>query len=168
MTAQMRVLTSRTTGRIYEDETAEIKEAALIDSAPDLVLTQLGLAAESAAIRRHRVTTHVPSATVTSVSTSWFAPDLARSCPALLSTNRIPQGTFAYIEEKTGMRVHGWRDRVAATVADPQEAADLGVPMGDPIRHTRTVLFTEEGLIVEFSESFAPFGSWAHYSAVFK
>jgi DNA-binding GntR family transcriptional regulator len=164
----MRVLTARTTGRIYEDEVAHIKEASLIEPAPDLVLTQLGLAAGSSAIRRHRITTHTASGQVTSISTSWFAADLAKPCPALLSTNRIPQGTFSYIEEKTGMRVHGWRDRVAATAADAQEAGDLGISVGDPIRHTRTVLFTEEGLIVEFAESFAAFGTWAHYSAVFK
>lgn len=169
MTAYERILTARATGHVYEYEKASIELAEMVSDPPERVWRlELGLTPDSAAICRTRITKSTETGVVTSISTSWFPPSLAETSPLLLSTERITEGTTAYIEHTSGRRVTSGRDRVAASTADACEALALGICEGDAIRHTRTTLIDSDGIPVEFSDSFAATGRWATYTYTFK
>jgi DNA-binding GntR family transcriptional regulator len=169
MTAYERILTARATGHVYEHEKASIELAEMVEEPPERVwLLELGLPPSSPAICRTRITKSTETGAVTTISTSWFPPSLAETSPLLLSTERILEGTTAYIEHTSGRRVTLGRDRVAVSTADACEALALGICEGDPVRHTRTTLIDSGGMPVEYSDAFSATGRWATYTYTFK
>jgi DNA-binding GntR family transcriptional regulator len=163
-TAQDRLRSIRSSGRIYPDtEYARIVAAELVP-APDHIADALGLDHGVPVIRRLRVTISKDTESPVSVSTSWFDGQLSASCPALLEAERLPEGTPAYIERTTGRQITSGRDQSAADHADETDAELLGVTVGAPVKRGRNWLFDTAGDTVEYGESVAVEGRWSTYS----
>jgi DNA-binding GntR family transcriptional regulator len=159
--AAERVLATRRTGQIYRaEEYARVLSSDLV-KAPEEVAAALGLASGEAVIRRLRLT--MSGERVVARSLSWLNGDLAEVAPRLLSTDRIKEGTFAYVEARTGRRVTTAREDVAADTATEDDAAALGVEPGAPVLRGRNWLFDSEGVVLEYGESARPRGTWASY-----
>lgn len=160
-TPRDRVTSARQTGRIYPPgEHARITSAELIP-APSQIAESLGLAPDTEVIRRRRVTYRgdVPM----SASTSWFDGALAAAAPLLLRTERLPQGTWRYLEEVAGRTVAAGRDQLSAAEATEQERDDLSVPVGSPVLRGRNWLLDVDGGVVEYGESVARASRWSTY-----
>jgi DNA-binding GntR family transcriptional regulator len=147
-----RMLSVRRWGRIYPPgEHARIVAAELVDPAPDYVLDGLGLTAKTPqVIRRHRITFR--DETPVSLSTSWFAGELAREAPALLIAERIPLGTPGYIEQQTGRRMAHGRDQLTPGLADAGVAGELAIAPGTPVLLGRNWVRDVDGGTIEFGE----------------
>jgi DNA-binding GntR family transcriptional regulator len=155
-------LSVRRTGRVYPPgHYARVRSAELLPS-PDTVATALGLDLGSPVIRRQR-TTHDGDHRPVSTSTSWFDGALADSCPALVTTERIPQGTSGYIEAQTGRRVVAGNDQLAAGVTTPADAAELNIEPGSAVLLTVNRWIDTDGAVVEYGESVSPPGRWTLY-----
>src|SRR5918998_2156879 len=99
---------ARQTGRIYpEGHYARIVRVTMAP-AWSQVAAVLGCEAGSHVIERRRIA-YAPDDTPLATSTTYFSADLADTCPALLKTEHITQGTTLYIEQQTG--------RTAASIA---------------------------------------------------
>lgn len=156
-----RMLAVQRWGKIYPaDEHARITAAELIE-APDHIAEALGLPPQSQVIRRSRITYR--GDTPVSASTSWFDGALAERAPALLLTERLPQGTPGYIAQQTGRSMAHGRDQVAAGVADHEQAARLGIPEGSPVMLGRNWVLDPAGGVIEYGESCAAVGRWSTY-----
>lgn len=146
----------RQTGRIYPDgQYAEIVSAAVTDT-PEAVAIALGLEPGSAAIRRERITyVSVPEGedAAASSSISWFAADLVEQAPLLLETERIRQGTFTYIGERTGRTVHEGIEERSLSTASAEEAARLGLEPGASIIRGENWMLDDEGGVLEYGQS---------------
>jgi GntR family transcriptional regulator len=160
-TPRDRVTSARQTGRIYPPgEHAQITNAELVP-APAPIAEALDLEPEAAVIRRRRVTYRgdVPM----SASTSWFNGALADAAPLLLRTERLPQGTWRYIEDVTGRPVVAGRDQLSADEATELERDDLSVPVGSPVLRGRNWYLSADGAVVEYGESVARANRWSTY-----
>ncbi len=156
-----RVVSIRRTGRIYpSNEHARIVVAELID-APEPVAAALGLEQGAQAIRRQRITFR--DDTPVSASTSWFAGDLAQTSPKLLLTERLTEGTPAYIEATTGRKFAAGRNQHSAKSATPEDAENLQVPVGAPVLAGRNWIYDVEGDVVEYGESITIEERWTSY-----
>lgn len=146
------------TGRIYPPGYYAGNIQAELVPAPEHVADALNVELGSEVIRRQRVT-YNGSGEPLSRSTSWFDGSLATIAPALLEPERITQGTFRYIEERTG-RVLSLHERLlfSAGYATEEEADLLGVPVGDPVLRGRNWYFDTDGGVLEYGESAATSG----------
>lgn len=152
----------RRTGRIYPPgHYARIQSSGLA-SASDEVAAALGLEPGSQAIRRHRITYDAQDAPL-SASTSWFDASLAETCPLLLSTDRLRQGTLGYIEERTGRVATSGQDQISAGAADAGTAADLSIDKGSPVLVGRNCWIDSGGAVIEYGESISQAGTWINY-----
>lgn len=144
--------------KIYpEGYYARISRAELVE-APESIAEALGVEAGEQVIYRKRVT-YAPDHTPLSASTSWFRGELADVAPLLLSTERILQGTAAYIVQATGLeRSPRERARVSAGSATATEAADLRVERDSPILRGRNWYWDVHGGVIEYGESAAAEG----------
>lgn len=156
-----RVVSIRRTGRIYpSNERARIVLADLV-AAPEGVTAALGLEEGAQAIRRQRITFR--DDTPVSASTSWFAGDLAETSPKLLLTERLTEGTPAYIEATTGRKFASGRNQHSAKSASPEEAENLQVPVGAAVLAGRNWIYDTGGDVVEYGESVAIPERWTSY-----
>lgn len=142
----------RRTGRIYgEGEYAKITSASL-EPAPAEVAEALGLAEGAPAIRRIRIT-YSASDIALSMSTSWLDGALAATAPALLQTDRIREGTWRYVEDRTGHSVTAGQDRVSTRLATEEEAELLSLTLPAAVKITRTILRDGDGVTLEYGVS---------------
>jgi GntR family transcriptional regulator len=148
----------RETGAIYPaNEWAQIVAAEIV-AAPEHVEAALGGNAPQV-VRRHRIT-HGDSGPV-EVSTSWISAAVAAAAPRLLETERIREGTLAYIASATGLRARLARDRVTARLATDSEAAELGLGDGPhAVLVVRHVVYGDGNQPLEFVEAVYPPESW--------
>jgi len=147
------------TGKIYAPgEYARIVSAELAP-APQKIADLLGIEEGEQAVRRHRIT-HNEAGPV-SVSTSWFAADLAETVPALLATDRIPGGTPSAIEEATGRRGVETTDTYTAALATDQQADELGIDPGSPVLIGYNTLLDAAGHVIEVGEYVSAGGRWS-------
>src|SRR5690606_9920612 len=119
------LLRTRKVGRVYpEDQHARIIETAT-EEAHDDIAAALGIEPGSQVIRRVRVqySGDHPIAT----STSWFDGKLASVAPRLLVSERIVEGTFAYVAATTGREAVSWEDHYEPAHASKVEADLLGI-----------------------------------------
>lgn len=167
-TAYDRIQHSREHGTIYDVEYADIVEARLVYAPHHFVPeSEFGLEFGAPAIQRVRVTHNSDTDEVVSVSISWFDGAIAERCPDLLKTERIREGTVAYIERMLGKRVTSGVDLVSVDRARGKEPELLRVEPGDPIRRVRTTLSAADGTVIEFSESISRQGRWSKYTYQF-
>jgi GntR family transcriptional regulator len=79
---------------------------------------------------------------------SYFPGELADTCPALLSTERIRQGTTVYIEQQTHQRAASVACSVWCQPAGPIPgggAEHLQLPHGVPVLVVATTTCNEDG-----------------------
>jgi DNA-binding GntR family transcriptional regulator len=160
-TGRDRLISGRRTGRVYPaGERAVVRSAELVP-APDYVADALGLGKGDSVIRRQRIT--LRHDTPVSCSISWLPGEFAISGPKLVETNRLPQGTFGYIEETTGRELRSGRERVAAGAATMQQARELGVEAGSPVLLGRNWIYDADGGVIEFGESADVADRWSDF-----
>lgn len=142
-----------TSGRIYPSgHYARILSADLVH-APDHVVDALRLDPGARAIRRRRTTFDANDRPL-SMSVSWFDGALAESAPALLSTERILEGTARYVEQRSG-RTRSDREQLflSAGHATAEEALQLDLPEGSAVLRGRNLYFDTAGGVIEYGES---------------
>jgi DNA-binding GntR family transcriptional regulator len=163
--ARDRSMSVHRTGRIYPPgHYSRVRSAELVP-APERVAGVLGLNVSVPVIRRRR-TTYDGTETPVSTSVSWFDGALASSCPALLVTEWIRQGTIGYIEAQTGRAVTSGYDQVAASRASAQDADELVVEPGSPVLLTHNRWVDDHGTVLEYGESTSPPNRWALYEYI--
>jgi GntR family transcriptional regulator len=151
-TGRDRASAVRRTGRIYSaGEYARILTAE-ITAPPEEVATALGLETGAPAIRRLRVT-YGPGDRALSTSTSWYDAALADSAPRLLEAERIPEGSWAYLEAQTGRRAVYGQDSITARLATTEEIALLQLSEPAAVKQSITVLRDGENSVVEYGVS---------------
>lgn len=151
-TGRDRAASVRRTGRIYSPgEYAKILVAE-VTQAPADVATALGLVEDAPAIRRLRVT-YNPQDQVISASTSWYDASLAEAAPLLLQAERIPEGSWAYLEAQTGIHAVYGKDAITARLATAEERELLGLDNPSAVKQSVTVLRDGENVVVEYGVS---------------
>jgi GntR family transcriptional regulator len=165
----------RRTGLIYNDNEFSRLEAAEMVPASEQVAMALNLDPGDPVMHRRRVT--LADNAPVEISSSFFDGKLAELCPRILERDRIPEGTAAYVEAKTGRRGATARDRVWARIATGDEAGLLAEDVRNLLPGGRRVLSRElpavlctahtlwdadgEPLMYEFAIS--PYPHWTEY-----
>jgi DNA-binding GntR family transcriptional regulator len=117
-------------GKSYgPNESSQVRSADLI-TGPDHVTAELGLAAQSAVIRRCRTISDGEGPVELSVS--WFPGAFEKSSPDLLGTDRLPNGMLRYIAESTGRVPLLSIDTYFAVLLSSQEMSNLGIAVQGP------------------------------------
>ena len=156
--ANMAYVRSAETGRIYPaDQRAEILVAERV-AAPEHVAVALELDRNSDVVRRQRVT--LRNGEPVELSTSWFDARIADEAPRILTTERILEGTVAYVEAQTGRRARAARDRISARLATASERDLLGLADPSAVLVTRHIVLDADTLPLEFAESVVPPDAW--------
>ncbi|NUP37031.1 MAG: GntR family transcriptional regulator [Streptomyces sp.] len=158
-----RAASVRRTGRIYTPgEYAKITSAEIV-AAPHDIAEVLGLTGESpSAIRRVRVTYGADDRPV-SASVSWYDAALADSSPQLLEAERIRQGSWRYVEEQTGKKATHGRDQISTRLATEEDAELLNVDLPAAVKVSTTLLWTDDGAVVEYGVSVSGAGRQSTY-----
>lgn len=151
-----RVVSMVKTGKIYPPGNwAKIVSAELVESAPENITEALGTEPGSSAVRRERITYSAENAPL-SASVSWYDGSLADLAPQLLVSERIEEGTPAYLAAQTGRRLsrrtkaYHWADTAAQS-----EAEQLQLPNDSPVLRGVNWMFATDGTILEYGESVA-------------
>jgi GntR family transcriptional regulator len=153
-----RLASTHARGLIYGvNERAIIRSSELVD-APRNVAAALGLAEDTGVVRRERVI--LRDDRPRSLSVSWLPAAQLDQAPELLTTNRIRQGTFAYLATAIGQTVTSGREQISAGQATEEQAAALGIEVGSAVMLTRTWYFVEDGTPIEYGEAVHPAGHW--------
>jgi GntR family transcriptional regulator len=149
---------SAETGRIYPgNERARILAAELV-AAPPEVIEALGLRAGDQAIRRQRLTLRDDEPV--ELSTSWVDGALVAVAPRLLETERILEGSVAYVEGVTGRRSRRARDRISARLATADERVALGLDDPSAVLVTSHVVCDVDDEPLEYASSVAVPDAW--------
>ncbi|WP_028935340.1 GntR family transcriptional regulator [Pseudonocardia spinosispora] len=160
--ARDRSLAVHRTGKVYPPGHYALIRSAELAIAPDDVAVALGVESGSPVIRRQR-TTYDGNDTPLSTSISWFDGALASSCPDLLLSERIKQGTSGYIETQTGRAVAAGYDQLAAGAASADDAAELRIDPGSPVLLNQNRWVDSQGRVIEYGEAVSPQDRWAFY-----
>lgn len=139
----------------------DVRSSALVP-APEHVAAVLGLQTGAPVIKRRR-TSYDGGGAAVSTSVSWFDGALAITCPALLLTERITQGTSGYVAEQTGRIPTTGHDQLAAAAVPAEAAEELGLAPGSAALRTQNRWLDQAGHIIEFGESVSPPDRWAFY-----
>ncbi|MFB4197743.1 GntR family transcriptional regulator [Streptomyces carpaticus] len=143
----------RRTGRIYTTGEYARITAAEITPAPAEVAQVLQVEVGADVIRRVRVT-YGADDVARSTSTSWFNGELAEAAPLLLETDRIPRGTWGYLEDQTGRSAVRGQDRISTRLATEPEGEVLGLTLPEAVKVVRTILREEDdGAVLEYGVS---------------
>lgn len=146
---------ARRTGRIYPEGHYARILAAQVAPAPPEVATALHLSRNASAIERHRIT-FASDDTPLSTSTSYFSPDLAESCPALLRTDRIEQGTTLYIDQQTGRTPASIACSVWSRAADAATSEQLRLARGAYVLAVATTTYDSDGDTIAYEVELHP------------
>ncbi|MFD4400827.1 GntR family transcriptional regulator [Kitasatospora sp. NPDC058478] len=152
----------RLTGRIYtEGEYARIVSAELTP-APDSVASALGIEAGAPAIRRLRITFGRDDKP-RSASVSWYDGTHSEAAPLLLVQERIKAGSWAYLEQQTGLQAVQGQDVISARLATEEDAELLGITLPAAVKESVSILRTADGTVVEYGVSIAGEGRQSSY-----
>jgi len=127
-------------------------------AAPGHVAEILGIPSGRRALRRTE--TYGDDGRATGVVTAWYTPAVAEQAPRLAEPEPLPAGTLAYITEATATRPARVHEEHAASVADDDTAAALGIPRGSPVLVTRTQYHDADGKLLQYTETITPAGRW--------
>jgi DNA-binding GntR family transcriptional regulator len=149
-------------GRIYGGaKVAHILRSELI-GATKLVAAELGIAVGSPVIERERVTSPLEGPPE-SVSVSWLPGDQVGDAPLLLTCERIPEGSFAYLASRVGLEVGHGREQVSVGEADDLAASHLDIPPKSAVLVSRDWFSATDGTVLQYSESTRKPGVWLSY-----
>ncbi|MER7659806.1 GntR family transcriptional regulator [Streptomyces albidoflavus] len=156
-TGRDRAAAVRRSGRIYTPgEYARIVSAELVP-APEPVAAALGIEAGAPAIKRVRVTYNKDDQAV-SASTSWYDGEFAEAAPRLLEAERITEGSWSYLEARTGRRAVYGSDSIDTRLATQEDAALLGIELPAALKESTTTLKDGENVVVEYGISISQSG----------
>ena len=145
-------------GRIYGvGEKAVVRSSVIVEASAE-VADAVDLAQGAPVIRRERVI--VRDEEPSSSSVSWLPAEHVGQAPRLLTTERIREGTFAYLAAALGLQVTGGREQTSADRATTEQAAALGVEEGSPVLLARTWYYLTDGSPIEYGESAHPAARW--------
>ena len=129
-------------------ERSEGHQAAIVPASEE-VAGALGVETGSDVVKRSR--TFRDDSGIVALSTSWLAGELAELAPELLSDGPIPDGgTVGAVERATGRRGTRVRDTLHARLATAPEAKALGHKRPYPVQVAETVLWDENGEVIEY------------------
>ncbi len=140
------------------EEAPVFQATAAVTKAPAEIAEILGIPPGSRIVRREE--TKGDSNHVSSVTTTWFPPDIAGKAPMLAENRPLPAGTLAYIAEATGSGAARVHEQTAAVAASPDIAATLGVPAGSPVLLTRDQYANAAGQPMAHAETAARPDNW--------
>ncbi|MEE1784175.1 GntR family transcriptional regulator [Streptomyces sp. SP17BM10] len=148
-----RAVATRKTGRIYGDtgEYARIVSAEVVPAPAD-VAEVLGIEVGAPAISRLRVTYSRDDKPL-SASTSWYDGAFAEVAPLLLVPERIPEGSWGYLERVTGHQAVVGRDAIDVRLATQADALALGLTLPAAVKEASTILRTGDQVVVEYGVS---------------
>jgi len=146
-------------GRIYPPGHYARILSCELTTASEEVADALGLEPRSQVVRRDR-TVYDDQDSPLSTSISWFDGSLIAEAPLLLTSERIPQGSYAYVATQLGRRYERALERFAARRATAVVAAQLRVDEGSPVLATRTRFLDDRGDVLEYGESYALPDHW--------
>ena len=132
---------------------ATILSARLVSAPPD-VAEALRQEVGAAVIQRRRITYGADEVPLTT-STTYLPGHLAESCPALLDTRRIRQGTTAYVEQQTGRTAASMFATVASRPAGPAGDA-LRLPPGSYGLELTTTINDADGAAIAYELEMHP------------
>ena len=172
-TARDRTTRSYLQGKVYpENEYAKILESRFV-TAPDFLADAFhdnddtwlrrGDKGQVELIRRVRVVHSTDLDLPVAMSVSWFRGGLDKVCPNLLETQRLQEGTPAYLHKHTGMLITSGNDDVCAAWSNEVEARHLEIEFGSPVCRTRSFQFGSDNRLIEYSESTSLPNRWASY-----
>jgi DNA-binding GntR family transcriptional regulator len=136
--------------------TAVTAAAAAKAAAPGPVAEILGIPSGRRALRRTE--TRSDDGQAVSITVFWYPPAIADKAPRLADSQPLPAGTLAYIAEATGTRAARADEEYAATPADDDTAAALGITPGSPVLVARTRRYAADGNLIEYAETTIPAG----------
>jgi DNA-binding GntR family transcriptional regulator len=136
--------------------TAVTAAAAAKAAAPGPVAEILGIPSRRRALRRTE--TRSDDSQAASITVFWYPPAIADKAPRLADSQPLPAGTLAYIAEATGTRATRADEEYAATPADDDTAAALGITPGSPVLVARTRHYAADGTLIEYAETTIPAG----------
>ncbi|MCL2092543.1 MAG: GntR family transcriptional regulator [Micrococcales bacterium] len=139
----------------------EILSSELVPAPAD-VAEALDVPEGAPVVRRERISRQKSSGTPVQTSVNWL-PYPSTGAPALLSTDRIPQGTFTYLAEILGVRLAGGRQMLSAEAATALQAERLGLEEGTPVLVSREWFTSDQGVVLDYGESVAPPSQWVTY-----
>ena len=149
---------ARRTGRIYpEGHYARIVHAELVPASPEAAAA-LGCQVGSSVIERRRVT-HAADDTPLATSTTYFPGGLADTCPALLVTERIRQGTTLYVEQQTGRSAASIAGTVSCVLGEsgPDNGTQLlGLAAGAYLLALTSTTYDAEGAAIAYEIELHP------------
>jgi DNA-binding GntR family transcriptional regulator len=143
-------------------EGSRIAAAEVVTEVPANVREALGLPEGASAVRRHRITSR--DGQVIEISTSWFAGELAKTAPALLSTERIPEGTPTLVQAATGRKLTHGCETTSVRLATDDEAADLERPTPLPVLVTEHTALDADGKPLTYEVGLCPPGYRTSYT----
>jgi GntR family transcriptional regulator len=127
-------------------------------AAPAPVAEFLGIPSGRRALRRTE--TRSDDGQATSITVSWYPPAIADRAPRLGDDQPLPAGTLAYIAEATGSRLARADEDHAASPAEEDAAAALGIAPGSPVLLTHARQYTADGKLIEYAETTTAAGHW--------
>ena len=120
-------------------------------AAPAPVAEILGIPSGRRALRRTE--TRGDDGQAASITVSWYPPAIADRAPRLADDHQLPAGTLAYIAEVTGSRAARVDEDYAATPAEADAVAALGIAPGSPVLLTRVRKYAADGKLIEYAET---------------
>jgi DNA-binding GntR family transcriptional regulator len=151
----------RGTGRVYPGGTyARVVRAGIAPASPD-VAAALGTEPGAPVIERRKVV-FARDARPLAATTTCFPAILADQCPALLSTDGIPQGATVYVEQQTGRAAASTE---AAVVCRPggsgpdSDAAQLKFPADTCLLVLATTTYDANGVAIAHEVELHPPGT---------
>jgi DNA-binding GntR family transcriptional regulator len=149
----------RTTGQFYPPGYHSTILSAEIIDASDQIAHALDLKPGEPVICRRRIV-HDDSGTPVEYSTCYIRGEFATHAPALLATEPIPNGALGYLEAQTGKTATIGCDQHAARPASEESATALNLPVGTPVLIERHWWTSDDGTILQYSESTEPGDRW--------
>jgi len=141
-----------------DDAGIEVKVSAGKATAPQRVADALGTPPSRRVLRREETT--LADGSPVTVAVSWFPAAVADKAPKLAASEPIPAGATAYLAQAAGIRPARGEEDTAATQADQDTAAALGVAPESLILATRTRYRAADGQVLQYTETATIPGRW--------
>lgn len=158
--ARERYERARDLGTMYSPGEAVEFLATTVVPGPAYVVEALQLPAGSDVVCRARLL-RAEGGRPIELSTSWFAPQLAKEAPRLLEPERLLGGTAKYLAEIIGREPAYARDQVAARLATAEEGRLLELTHPAAVLVYRLTVYDRADAPIQFDDATYPPDRWA-------